>query len=272
MKTNQIAHAILFSLATLNCYRVLAQSTARNFKQPQSPNSSPLEHSEGLGSRVVDFKQPPPDDNAPTGRTRGTGTRGECPIKVTPIIPLDSKGLTVAESPTIWFYVNYPANASTNNVTGEVSLEDTQTYNQLAPRKTTVSLPATSGVFSITLPHSLAQEQWYRWYLAINCNSIANSNSNSILVIEGLVSRVAPQNRLAATIQEEVASYAQQGIWYDALNSAATLACQNSPQDRAWMSLLNHDSVQLNEIAQVSLICQQETANQLSKNVQFREK
>ncbi len=255
MKKHKIAYAILFYLATLNCYPVLAQSKPIGFKQPQSPNSSPREHSEGLGSRVVDFKQPPPDDDAPTGRTRGTGTRGECPITVTPIIPLNSRGLTVAESPAIWFHVNYPANASTDNITGEVSLEDTQTYSQLAPRKTTVSLPSTSGIFSITLPHSLAQEQWYRWYLAINCNSITNSHSHSILVIEGLVSRIAPQTQLAATIQEEVASYAQQGIWYDALNSAAALACQNSPQDEAWVSLLNHDSVQLNEIAQAPLIC-----------------
>ncbi|MDJ0679110.1 MAG: DUF928 domain-containing protein [Xenococcaceae cyanobacterium MO_167.B52] len=206
----------------------------------------------------VSFKQPDYGGDAPSGRDRGTGSRGDCMMTVsgkqgtltlTPLIPSDSRGLTVQESPTIWIQVDYKPKKISDKLLAEFSLEDAQTSIKLAPKRISVTLPQTTNVFSIPIPHSLEVNKWYRWYLVLDCGS---DNSDSVLAIEGMVQRVS----LSGIENQLNTQSPQENFWYDALNKTAILHCSN-PQNTAlrepWIALLRN--VGLDKIALTPLIC-----------------
>ncbi len=183
----------------------------------------------------------PPDysGEAPVGRKRGAGTRGGCEeiakLHLIPLIPEDSRGLTVSESPRLWFYYKTGSEAIAENspVTGQMILKDvtTQETTQLD-----ITLPARSRLFSLPLPSSLQTGHWYNWYLSIDC---ANSDKKMIAISDGLIKRVEEDN---STSERD---YAQQGIWYDAVAVLAEAKCE---KPMAWNGLLS--DVALREVAQ----------------------
>ncbi|NES84230.1 MAG: DUF928 domain-containing protein [Moorea sp. SIO2B7] len=254
MKKITLAYAIAFTFASLGYpQQIQAES---NFTRSSITESV-----------QVGFKQPDSKGNAPSGRDRGTGSRGDCPIAssgtegkitLTPLIPSDSKGLTVEESPTIWIQVSYNSDQIEKEITGEFSLEDSETYLKVAPKQIPVTLPKTSGVFPVSIPHSLEVNKWYRWYLVFDCNSPDSSN-DSVLSIEGIVQRVelpGLKSQLETqTRQERIAIYKDKGIWYDVLHEAAMLRCSNPENAAPWRELLRDDDVKLAEIEQYKLIC-----------------
>ena len=257
MQKITLAYTIAFSLASLTSYPEPLQA---------QPNKTPSNASESV---QVGFKQPDYEGNAPSGRDRGTGSRGDCAIAasgtkgeiaLTPLMPSDSRGLTVSESPTVWVKVSYNSDQGENELSGEFSLEDAQSYRKLPPKRISVTLPRTSGVFSIPIPHSLEVNKWYRWYLVLDCNSQDSSSSDSVLAIEGMVQRVklpGSESQLATqTPQERIAIYADQGIWYDALNETVKLSCSNPPSAALGepLKVLLRD-VGLDGVAQNHLIC-----------------
>ncbi|GAB4543088.1 MAG: DUF928 domain-containing protein [Pleurocapsa sp.] len=219
--------------------------------QQEQSNQSPSKTSE---SRRVDFKPPDYEGDAPSGRTRGTASRG-CSLarsdsgeglEISALIPSDSRGLTGSESPTIWLDVSYNQSKMIGKkVVGEFSLEEVQTNKKILPKRTKVTLPSNSGFFSIPIPQSLESNKWYRWYLVLDCNFVSSSNSNSILSLEGLVKRVElPELKhqlKTQSVEEKISIYAQQGLWYDALNETAQLSC-NQPDNpysgKVWAILL----------------------------------
>ncbi|MGK7917141.1 MAG: DUF928 domain-containing protein [Prochloraceae cyanobacterium] len=212
------------------------------------------------------FQQPDYEGDAPSGRDRGTGSRTNCPlatsgtagdISLTPLIPADSRGLTVQESPTIWVRVNYKPDKIEQQLVGEFSLEEIQTNLKLSPKQISVTLPQTSDVFSIPIPHSLEENKWYRWYLVLDCNS---QDSDSVWSIDGAIRRVELsdiENQLdTLSPQERIAIYSNQGIWYDALNETAILFCrnqQNPALKQPWSNLL--EDVGLENLAQYTPKC-----------------
>lgn len=229
--------------------------------------------SEDLISNQLGFKQPDYTGDAPSGRDRGTGSRGDCPlatpsiqgkVTLTPVIPTDSRGLTTKASPTLWIQVSYASNQIAKELSGELSVEDAQTFSKLHPKTMPVKLPKSSGVFSIPLSHSLEVNKWYRWYLILDCNSQDSSGSDSVMSVQGMVKRVElpeVENQLANQgPQERVKVYAERGIWYDALDETAQLSCtedeeQHVPRAQSWQVLLRDDEVAWDEIAQTPLIC-----------------
>ena len=254
MQKITLASTIVLTLASFTSYPEMLQEQANK----TSRNTSK--------SVQVGFKQPDYEGDAPSGRDRGTGSRGDCTIAafgtegevtLTPLIPSDSRGLTFQESPTVLVHVNYKSDKIGNQLFGEFSLEDAQTNIKLPPKRLYVTLPQTSGVFSISIPHSLEINKWYRWYLVLDCNS---HNSDSVLVIEGMVQRVSRpgiENQLdTQSPQERIAIYTNQGIWYDALKETAILRCSN-PQNAAfgepWKALLR--DIGLDKVALTPLIC-----------------
>ncbi|NEO47580.1 MAG: DUF928 domain-containing protein [Moorea sp. SIO4A3] len=253
----KLLYGIAFALTTLTSYPAQAQLMESTGNRAESI--------------AVEFKQPDYSGDAPSGRRRGTGNRGYCPmavsemggnLRMTPVIAKDSRGLTVNESPTIWVHVSYQSEPVERGLSGEFSLQDLTTQTKLAPKYLPVTLPTRSGVFSIPLPYSLEVGKWYRWYLILDCNSPDSFDNDSFLFIEGFLKRVElPEFKHQLdnkTSQKLITVYAKNGIWYDALNESAKLRCsnpQNSTFTEAWSRLLK--AVQLEEIAQESLICRE---------------
>lgn len=253
----KLLYGIAFALTTLTSYPAPAQLMESTGNRSESI--------------AVEFKEPDYSGDAPSGRRRGTGSRGDCPmavsetggnLSVTPVIDNDSRGWTVNESPTIWVHVSYESESVERVLYGEFSLQDLTTQTKLAPKYLPVTLPSRSGVFSIPLPYSLEVGKWYRWYLILDCNSPDLFDNDSFLFIEGFLKRVElpefKDHLDNKTSQKLITVYAQNGIWYDALNESAKLRCSN-PQNytftEAWSRLLK--AVELDKIAQESLICRE---------------
>ena len=121
---------------------------------------------------------PPPDRGTPTGRQRGGASRGQCPVvgkPLTALVPATQKtlgarqgsspalgtlesvwGLTVAERPTLWFYVPYTL---TPKLPIEFVLQDEQgndvyqtsfTSSQTPPGIVRFRLPSTAAPLKVT--------------------------------------------------------------------------------------------------------------------------
>jgi len=252
MKKTTVLYAIAFAFSSFG------NSSEQLQVQPALPIGDFLQ---------VAFTQPKAPPDAPKGRERGTGSRSGCSIAaspetkvnltLTPLIPYkDSTGYTSVESPTIWVNVSYKTEIPDNKkISGRVLVQHPKTHEDLLPSPISVTLPRTSGTFSIPFPYSLNSGEWSRWYLELN---------DCEIYVEGLVQRVNPQelkNQLEGkTPQERFAFYVEKGLWYDALNEAIEIRCRNqqsSSSNDPWEVLLSADEVKLQEITKTPLICPQ---------------
>ena len=225
----------------------------------------------------VTFQQPDYPEDAPRRRERGTGSRGSCQlgsstppnnVMLTPLLPMASWGLTFTEKPTIWVQVTYEPQSPPQKIFAQFYLEKADTNEKLAP--VTVTLPQRSGVFSISIPSSLALNQWYRWYLILDCQSAIDSNRNSVKWVEGIIQRIKPSNLSIESegnlSQQLINAYAEDGIWYDALDKAAQWYCLNPQRldfTQPWKSLLEDQAVDLASVVQSELFCPKEKGSAL---------
>jgi hypothetical protein len=199
---------------------------------------------------------PPPDIGAPGQRSQA-GSRGcsqsqKSPAssssdgekRLTALVPVyntsDSQlvwGLTTSARPTFWFYIPH-ALTPQNEI--EFVLKDNQdNYAYKTKFSGKKTLP---GIVNLSLPPtvSLSSSRDYTWYFLIYCGSRTPDS-----YVNGLIRRVDRPNLekqlRAATLREQVALYAEQGIWYDALSELAKLHrnnAQNDKVERDWTSLL----------------------------------
>ncbi|RCJ41019.1 hypothetical protein A6770_36625 [Nostoc minutum NIES-26] len=232
--------------------------------------------SQQSNTTTIHFVQPvlerqPENRGAPRDR-RGAGTRGDCPVTnkpLTTLVPLVSitanhkqvttgtanmqyvLGLTTAEHPTFWFYVPYlPKNI---NSVKFVLLDEKN--NSLTKEPIPITLSNTPGVIRVSVPTTekpLEIGQYYHWYFLIDCNPQSRSED---IAVEGLVQRIVPNEELTrrlktTTPRQQVALYAQAGIWQDALTTLGELRARQ-PQDASlandWKNLL--ESVGLENIS-----------------------
>ncbi|OUL24584.1 hypothetical protein BV378_19645 [Nostoc sp. RF31YmG] len=236
-----------------------------------------------LNSSSIKFipPPPPPDRGAAGDRggaaSRGCGSGNESLMALVPIyqqtINQEPKetiavtkvwGLTTAVHSTFWFFVPYhkSAIAAMEFVVKDESGKPSQTIHRAA-----VNPPSNPGIVSVRLPETTAPLQvgkMYHWFLKVkvNCN---NQQPAELQYVEGWVQRINPNSSLAqnlkqATPQQQVALYAENGIWHDALTVVATLRWEK-PKDASviaeWTSLLK--SVGLENLAQQPLVnCCQE--------------
>lgn len=213
---------------------------------------------------IVFAAPPPPSDIGAPGQRSQAGSRGcnqtngssassDGEKRLTALVPVyqasDSQlvwGLTTSANPTFWFYIPH-ALTPQNEI--EFVLKDSQdnyTYKTKFSGKKTQS-----GIVNLTLPPtvSLSSNRDYTWYFLIYCGSRTPAS-----YVNGLIRRVERPNLekqlQAATLREQVALYAEQGIWYDAVSELAKLHrndVQNVKVDRDWKSLLG--SIGLEDLA-----------------------
>lgn len=207
---------------------------------------------------------PPPSRGMPSGRQQGAASRGGCPVtdkKLTAIVPAFAiasqqerplatrysvGGLTTAKHPSFWFYVPYTG----FQLPIEFVLQNEQGKNVY---KSSLKIEHQQAGFIQVLisprADSLQVGKIYQWFFLVNCDSEAPP------FVEGWVQRVSPTPTLtnqlkSASPEQKIALYAQNGLWYDALNALAQLRLSN-PNDpnlmQDWKNLLS--AAQTAEIA-----------------------
>lgn len=185
-----------------------------------------------------------------SGSSRTTCLRGSQALL--PLVPEDGFGLTTRDRPTLAFYLPETTLASNTAELMLVNNQDGILY------ETTLQLPKTRGIVSITLPDdapSLKVNQEYRWSVSLRCELEAYRNP----WVEGTIQRVVVDQSLAAQLQrasdrDRPAVYAQAGIWYDALSSLVELRRARPTSDGLvadWQELLG--SVRLGTVAKEPL-------------------
>lgn len=251
--TSWRALPLTFSVLLAMGIRLPAQGYVSPQKVSQSVNSS----GEVLvARRRLGFTMP----NVRASRNRTAGaSRGSCGADIaSPVALLPSEqriGLTVDANPTFLFNISQPSTAS-----AEFILQDMQNNEVYA---TTVELPKTSGVISISLPQggesskSLEVGKRYEWSFALICDA---RDRGQDIVLDGEIERVEPNAALTSALQkaapkERPSVYAESGLWYNTVASLAKLR-QERPNDAElatdWATLLQ--SVGLDEIAQSPLV------------------
>ena len=252
--------------------RILAVSLINLTILPTNLQAQMAESQQSIqGYLPVNFKQPKPPPDAPkVGRGQGGASRGECSvvnssskITLTPLLPSNGWGLTASESPTLWVNVTYPSGRWEGEIplTAELSVEERKTDTKLEPKSYPLELPRNSGIFSITLPHSLESNKWYRWYLVINCET-ENSSLSDVLQIQGVLQR-RELNELgydpeSGNRSQLISLYAENHIWFDTFHQAALLHCNNPQNDEFknyWQTLLKNDDVKLDAVSDRAIIC-----------------
>lgn len=215
----------------------------------------------------VNLPEVPPGP-APGGRRFGGARRGSCPdVKppLTALVPLTEQpasvtnvwGLTTEERPKLWFYLPYTKSAG---YPVEFVLLDDESKDPVY--NTAIALPEKAGVIGVPIPQSVPPLQVgkrYRWFFNVYCDP---QKQSAPIYVEGVILRkdlnqsVAKQLQTAQPLQQ-VAIYANNAFWYDALTTLAEMR-QKNPQNRTleteWTDLLA--AVGLDDLATQPLIIQ----------------
>jgi hypothetical protein len=206
----------------------------------------------------------PPNRGLPgEGRQEGGGVRGgNCPNiqnKLIPLVPATNMGLTVAEHPTLYWYVPETGGGENPAPEMEFVLQDEdgkEVYNsgKLPP-------VGSAGIVSYTLPEKASKPleagKNYQWFFSIICNPDDRSGD---VRVQGWIRRAEKMPALAqelekASERERPFIYARESLWFDTLSSLAQLHRQN-PDDLTlaakWEELLN--SVSLANLAKAPFV------------------
>ncbi|MBD2164390.1 DUF928 domain-containing protein [Calothrix membranacea FACHB-236] len=230
-------------------------------------NSSPAL---GEKSAAINFNPPPPpppDRGAPGNRGEGA-SRGGCTalgLPLTAFVPNYQQslsqnqtptitqvwGLTSVEKPSFWFYVPYHQ-SSLRAIEFVLQTDQNKTIY-----RTNISLPSVPGIVRVKLqntPAILENNKSYHWFFKVKvaCN---HQEFAKLEYVEGWVQRVnldvALRDRLKqSSPQQQVAIYAENGLWYDALTRLAELRLanpQNAELTEDWKSLLK--AIELENLA-----------------------
>ncbi|GAB4205781.1 MAG: hypothetical protein Fur006_62240 [Coleofasciculaceae cyanobacterium] len=224
----------------------------------------------GLSAQVVTLLQPRPSSslsgklpnrwnfNPPRGRgisinRQGGATRGsEClqgKSILTALVPASGVGATAAPYPTIFWYMPKSAAPEMELVLENDQEQQIYSAQYSLAKSSDGTVQGTPGVMSLALPAyanlpPLEIGQDYYWKLAVICDS---QDRSSDVTIGGGIVRVKPSSSLAqniqrATPQERVALYANDGLWYETLETLVKLR-RERPNDtdltQAWNKLLN---------------------------------
>ncbi|GEM_PF-3737604 len=177
------------------------------------------------------------------GRRTAGGDRGSCPTMknvndaLTALVPEKGSSLTLSDSPTLLFYVPYVSNSP---IDAKFSLQNDDGYNVIQP-PIMLKLSGTPGIIKINLPKTLEKEKYYRWSLAIICDSEDYSTNPGV---HGWIKRVEPSPNLTRELQKELSKqelatvYRKEGFLVDALAVLIEIRNQEIQAKNDWNSLL----------------------------------
>ncbi len=171
----------------------------------------------------------PPGRRGAPSRTQGGGSRncGTEVIPVTLLAPLDHVGLTSQARPKLIWY-----SASDSILPMQFSIVEPGMSEPVWSKE----LPeAKAGLNEIQLPDSVPElvvGRRYRWSISRLCSIRRNNDST---VVRGWIERVAAnpvQDGLNAkmSLEDRVNTYAEAGLWYDAIAQAASTPAGKAPE------------------------------------------
>lgn len=213
------------------------------------------------------FAQPPlpSSEGRPGGRVRGGAKRGPClsvETQLTALVPFtqdaptvtDVWGLTTQAHPTFLFYVPYSKDSAYPT---EFVLQDQD--DNILYRKA-IALPEKPGIISVSLPADeagLAVNKQYRWFFIIECDQQKHSPP---IYVEGVIQRIqlkpaTIQQLQTSSLSQKFDIYAENGIWFDAVETLFQLR-QTNPRnvviEEKWRNLLT--SINLDDIVSKPLV------------------
>jgi Domain of Unknown Function (DUF928) len=198
----------------------------------------------------------PPSRGVPGNRTASASMSGNsCDLKLIALAPqfdlrssgqISEKsvwGQTTAQHPTFWFFI--PATSPSTQL--NFSLQNQQEEDIYRVQVPTPQQPGVIGVKIPSSQQSLLTNRNYRWTLKAKVP--CGSSSPNRVYVDGWVTKVNSPTAISNN------SYAEKGIWYDAVTNLALQRLQK-PDDLAikqdWIDLL--ESVNLGEIAKQPLV------------------
>ncbi len=210
------------------------------------------------------LRLPPPPQRGIAGNRAAAASRNACPIVAQPLTAIVPEyrstqgnrvwGLTKMEHPTFWFYVPY-AKPALVDISFTLQDESNPSEKKIVYRNSTIAATLTPGMTQITVPKSslaLTPDRPYHWFLELNMSC---TNGQRPIFVQGWIQRVELDRNLSnqidrATPTEQVALYAENGLWHDALNTLANLQIakpQDSELTQDWQNLL--DAIGLKDLA-----------------------
>ena len=178
------------------------------------------------GAAVFSYR--PPVRGAPASRVGG-GSRGTAEITgELAVLAPDHTGLTTSSQPTLYWYLSEPANARL-----DVTVTDDRNIDPLLEQ--VIGIPKSAGIQSLDLAKAgatLKPGVEYRWFVSLTPDEKQRSND---VVASGTIEYVKPDAALASKVASadalaQARIYAEDGIWYDALDSLSRAIAQN-PND-----------------------------------------
>ena len=184
--------------------------------------------------------QPPPGEEQPKD-TEGAASRqsSKCisslpaspsndSLNLMAVVPQRNYGLTTSQRPNLWIYL--PQTTAKQAILSIKEEGNTPHWQQ------SVNLTGEAGVTGIKISDDapiLEVGKNYQWAIILVCGDRPNPNDP---VVTSWIERVAAKtSQSSAPPLEKASSYAQQGIWYDALD---ILMAEKSSLDN-WHSLWN---------------------------------
>jgi Domain of Unknown Function (DUF928) len=197
----------------------------------------------------------PPSRGVPGNRTVSASMSGNsCDLKIIALAPQFNQrslgqiseksvwGQTTAQHPTFWFFV--PATSSSTQLDFSLQNQEEDIYRVQVPT------PQQPGVIGVKIPSSqqaLLTNRNYHW--TFKAKVPCGSSTPNRVYVDGWVTRVNSPTAISNN------SYAEKGIWYDAVTNLALQRLQK-PHDlgvkQDWIDLL--ESVNLEEIAKQPLV------------------
>lgn len=185
----------------------------------------------------------------------------------TALMPNSNLGLTYSPHPTLFFYV------PNETVDFPVELILLDERNEIV-YQTAGRLPNQAGITSFTFPPSVTLEpgQAYHWMFVILLDPYESFGGVDLYGWIEILADSAVSRFEASAPESRPASYAESGIWLDAIATLVALR-QANPEDEnlqaQWVTLL--DSVGLGEIASEPLLNSSLITSEVSDNQSFPE-
>jgi hypothetical protein len=182
------------------------------------------------------FRYVPPSRRGAPARTQGGGSRGcdQESVPVTLLAPPDHVGLTTQAHPKLFWY-----SANDSMLPMQISLVEPGVSE---PIWVTQVPTGSAGFNQIQIPDTvpeLVAGRRYRWTVTRLCNVRRPSNNT---YARGWIERVSatevPANVQALSPAERVKSYAESGIWYDAVTQAVEQSRTSDPESTSIVMML----------------------------------
>jgi len=190
----------------------------------------------------------PPKRGAPASRVGG-GTRGMGDRPHLVILAPDHTGMTVQAQPTLYWYLSRPATTHL-----EVTVINDNSIDPVLEK--TLPSARSAGIQSVDLGKhgvNLKPGVEYRWFVALVPDN--NQRSNDIIA-SGTIQRTSASSSLksrlasAASASARASAYAEEGIWYDAIDTLSTAIDKQGDSSLRQQRAALLEQIGLNEVAE----------------------